>query len=283
MPVYSLFPKMSNHLSLDGLTELLLESGFDCVDLVVRHGFWVTPDGLASEAGSFVRHMRRHGVGVVLATTSYTPDMLLRDAKPLEILADAGIADFRMGYFPYKDSSPLSVQMEEARAQMERMAELCSKHGLRAVYQVHHGYSQLLQHSFSALSVVQGLPPEHVGIMLDPGNQFHEGREHYGKAAAVLGDYVAVIGVKDVAMKRDAASGHAPGKGWSADWAPCHEGAIDWHEIGAGLRKLRRQVVVNMQPFYYPQRHDLHRAALKEELAYVKQAFGEGNGSHEQA
>lgn len=271
--VYSLFPKLFQHDSPDGLADVLHETGIDNVDLLIRDGYWVTPANLDREAADFVRLMRRKRIGVTFATTSYTPDMLLADPSPLAVLADLGISGFRMGYFSYKASVGIDIQLAEARARMERLAELCRTYRLKAVYQVHHGSGQLVQHSLAALSIVQGLPAEHVGIMLDPGNQFHEGREHYGKAAAVLGDYLAAFGVKDVAPRREADKGHLPGKGWATDWAPCHEGLINWREIGAGLGEADRELVINFQPFYHPHDRMLRVAALKEEAAYIRDAF----------
>ncbi|MEF3305589.1 sugar phosphate isomerase/epimerase family protein [Paenibacillus sp. GYB003] len=282
-PLYSLFPKMLAGVSPGELAALLHETGFDCVDLVVRDGYWVTPDGLAREAPAFVRGMQSRGVRVRFATTPYTPGMLAENAEPLAVMADLGIEAFRMGYFPYEPSLPLADQLNDARRQMEKLAGLCEAHRLKAVYQVHHGYSQLIQHSVSALAAVRGLPPEHVGVMLDPGNQFHEGREHFGKALDTLGDHVAAVGVKDVVWKRDPDGRHAPNKGWSAAWGPCDEGVLNWHEIGASLRKLDRPVVVNVQPFYHPQDKKRHIEALKREFAYIRQAFGEAEGSHEHA
>lgn len=276
---YSLFPKMLSRLSADDLADLARDIGFDGVDLVVRDGFWVTPGGLAREAADFVAAMRRRGVRVEFATTSYTPHMLLEDSAPLHIMADLGITAFRMGYFSYHPAAGIREQLEAARAQMEKLAELCAAARIKAVYQVHHGYAQLVQHSLAALAIVQGLPAEHVGVMLDPGNQFHEGREHLGKAIRHLGAYFAGIGVKDVLPRLDPDKRHLPGKGWSAIWTPCHEGVTNWHEIGGWLRELNRPVLVNVQPFYYADDPKRHADALKQEFAYIRQAFGEAGSA----
>lgn len=280
--VYSLFPKLLQDVPLEALPGLLTEAGADCVDLIVRDGYWVTPSGLERESSRFVGFMRERGIGVELATTSYTPEMLLRDPDPLRILSSLGVNALRIGYFPYKPSIELSRQLSEARSQMEKLAELCSTFGMKAIYQVHHGFSQLIQHSQSALDIVSGLPAEHVGIMLDPGNQFHEGREHYGRAFTLLGNYLAAVGVKDVAPRQDPAGRSLPGKGWSASWAPCQEGLMNWYDIGKSLRTLDQPVVVNVQPFYHPSNRSLHLASLRDELTYIREAFGK-EPPHEQA
>ncbi|MDF2721642.1 MAG: xylose isomerase [Paenibacillus sp.] len=280
--IYSLFPKLFPDLSAASLADLLQETGFDHVDLLIRDGYWVTEAGLKQQAADFVRLMQNRGVGVVLATTSYTPDALLANPTPVEVMSDLGIGAFRMGYFRYDAKLGFEEQIASARAQMEKLAELCVKHRVKAIYQVHHSYNQLIQHSVSALSIVQGLPAEAVGIMLDPGNQFHEGREHYGKAIEVLGGYLAAVGVKDAAMSRsdDPAKRAQPNKGWTTKWVPCQDGANNWADIGAGLNKLEatRPVIVNFQPFYDEHDRPSLVASLKAERAYIEAAFGKGNG-----
>lgn len=129
--------------------------------------------------------MEREGIQVQFATTSYSPDMTERDPRPLEVLAELGIRSFRMTYFQYDDKTDLLVQFAQVRRQMEIMADQCPKRGIKAVYQVHHGYNQLIQNSSAALAILQGLPSKYVGVMLDPGNQFHEGKEHNGRAVSI--------------------------------------------------------------------------------------------------
>lgn len=275
-PMYSLFPKLFRGLPAEALAGVAQEAGFDGVDLVVREGF-IAPERLREEGGEFVRSMRQSGLRVEFAVTPYTPDQLMKDPAPLNTLAELGVKGFRMGYFPYDDTEGLFSQLEKARFRMAGLAELCSRLGLKAVYQVHHGYHQLIQHSFAALYLVEGLPPEHAGIMLDPGNQFHEGREDFRRAVRVLGRYLAGIGVKDVAPRQDGTRLHFPAKGWSEAWATCLEGMTNWEQLGMALQKLEQPVVVNLQPFYEPDDHAKRQALLKEELAYIKRAF-EGKG-----
>lgn len=271
---YSLFPKLFQGESLEGLADRLHETGIGSVDLLIRDGYWVTPSGFRQEALDYVRYMGQQRIEVAFATTSYTPEMLLKDSGPLEVMADLGIRSFRMGYLQYDASIPLDSQLTNARVQMEKLAELCSKHRMKAIYQVHHGRTQLIQHSMSALTIVRDLPPEHVGIMLDPGNQFHDGRENIGKAAALLGPYLAAIGVKDVAVIQDKSNRHLPNKGWSTVWAPCQEGLIDWHEISESLQVSDDPVIVNLQMHYHLPDRRMLLDTLREEWAYVVNVFG---------
>ncbi|MDF2721123.1 MAG: xylose isomerase [Paenibacillus sp.] len=270
---YSLFPKMFQGESAESLAAILHETEIGCVDLLIRDGFWVSPAKLKEEAPAFVRYMRQQGIQVNFATTSYMPDALLNDPTPLAVMSELGIEGFRIGYFPYDPSVSIRRQLADWHAKMSKLSELCARYKVKAIYQVHHSRTQLIQHSFTALSIVEDLPPEYVGIMLDPGNQFHEGREHYGKAAALLGRYLAAVGVKDIAVRQDSANRDKPNKGWVTEWAPCQDGLINWHEISDNLSALTDPIVINLQMHYdHPDRRKL-LDTLKIEWAYIESVF----------
>lgn len=277
----SLFPKFFQSCSADELAELAQECGFEAVDLVVRDGYWVTPQRMAEEAPAFIRTMQRHHVNVTFATTGYSPEMLAEDDTPLRVMADNGITSFRMSYFAYQAGEDLMAQMEQARMQMQRMAELCEKFGVKAVYQLHHGDRMLIQHAYEALALVNGLRSEYIGIMLDPGNQFHEGSDNWNKAIAGLGSYTAAVGVKDGAYRFRPEDAAAPNKGWSKVWTPCQEGVTNWHVIVKALRKAKFRGVFNFQPFYHSASLDLLIPALKEEVRYITKVLEQTEAANE--
>lgn len=277
-PYYSLFPKFFQSLSLDELGAATLEAGFDAVDLIVRDGYWVTPLNMATEVTPFILAMQRHNVKVQFATTGYSADELLQDATPLQVMADAGIRGFRMSYFNYSEREDIFTQLDRARASMNQMAELCAKHRLKAVYQVHHGDKMLIPHSLAALYVVRDLPPEHVGIMLDPGNQFREGSENWRRAIVSLGHYLAAIGVKDGRYSNAEEERSLPSKGWKPEFAPCQEGVTNWSVIAAALHDIKFQGVLNFQPFYHSDNIEQLLPTLKEEVDYVRRALEQQGG-----
>ncbi|MFE5322710.1 sugar phosphate isomerase/epimerase family protein [Paenibacillus sp. NPDC056579] len=278
--LYTLFPKFFQSLDVHRLAEVAQASGFDAVDLVVRDGYWVTPERFAVEAPAFVQAMQRNHMKVEFATTGFSPEMLAQDDTPLKVMSDIGIRGFRMSYFSYDEREPLFAQMEQARASMQQMAELCAKYNLKAVYQVHHGERMLIHHAYAALTLVDGLPAEHVGIMLDPGNQFHEGTDNWKRAIATLGAYLAGMGMKDARYVFNSEDKAAPNKGWSKQWTPCQDGVTNWHVIAKALHEAKFQGVLNFQPFYHSNNLDLLIPALQEEVAYIKKAMQEtGEGT----
>jgi sugar phosphate isomerase/epimerase len=239
----------------------------------------VTPERIASEAPAFVRAMHNRKLKVEFATTGFSPEMLAADDTPLRVMADLGVKSFRMAYFSYTEREDLFAQLDRARAQMHRMAELCRKFRIKAVYQIHHGDKMLVHHSLAALHIVRDLPDEYVGIMPDPGNQFHEGLDNWRRAILTLGKYTAAIGVKDAAIRFEPEGREQPHKGWKKVWAPCHEGVTNWHVIARALNEIRFRGVLNFQPFYHTDRLDLLISTLRQEVAYIRKTMNETEGA----
>jgi len=265
----SIFPKALAHMDARALAALLHDVGLDACNAVIRDGFWVTPAGLASELPRFVRALRDEGITVNFATAGYSAEQLVADPAPLDIMADNGIVDFRMGCFWLGGAGDLRAQLADARRQMETLAGLCERHGVRAVYQLHHG--SLVSSASAAWRLVEGLPAAQVGIELDPGNQSFEGTENWAFAAGLLGEHLAAVGVKDTVLVRDSTRAADPDKGWRRGWVPIDEGVTNWREVWACLKRAAFRGPFVFMPFYDSDRPEVLISKLKREVEYLKQ------------
>lgn len=263
----SLFPKFFRHLSAPQLAAHVRAVGLDTTNVVVRTGYWVSPNGLATELPVFMRSMQAEGLAVTFASTSYPAANLIADPTPLAVLAANGITDFRLGYV---DDSPADTRcaLSNARCQMERLAALCARNGIRAVYQLHHG--TLVPSAAAAWNLVQGLPARWIGVELDPGNQSFEGFENWGRSARLLGEHLAAAGIKDTILVRDVAAASAPDKGWRRTFAPIDEGVTDWHDFIRALAAIDFHGALVLMPFYHDNNPELLTAVLKREVAYLR-------------
>lgn len=267
-PVWSIFPKFFPHLDPQGLAELVREVGLDTTNMVIREGYWVTPDDLARTARAFVEAMSAQGLTIRYATAGYSVETLVQDDTPLAVLADCGIREFRLNYFQ-DDPGDIRHSLAQARAGMEAVARICERRGIRAVYQVHHG--RMLNNSLGAWHLVQGLPERYVGIKLDPGNQCFEGWKNWRKAANLLGGYLAAVGLKDTVVRHEASRANEPGKGWSRHWAPAYEGVVNWQDFFTAMRGAGFSGTYVLMPFYDESQPDVQRDKLKREVAYLRQ------------
>lgn len=268
--LYSLFPKLFKGVSLEELADILKETGFEAVDLLIREGYWVDFENMATESERFINFMNKKGIKVEFSTAGFSPEMLCENQEPLRILSELGIKSFRMSYLSYDEKDDFFSALEKGREQMQKMAELCAKFNIKAVYQIHHGPHQLIHHSMAALYVVKDLPHEYIGIMPDAGNQFFEAHENWHRAIITLNKYMGAFGVKDGKYVYVPEEKNSPTKGWKKEFAPCQEGVNNWYDIISALKEINFDGVLNFQPFYHGNDRDKLIATLKEELSYIK-------------
>ncbi len=269
-PTLSLFPKFFRHLSPPQLAGLVRMVGLDTTNAIVRTGYWVSPEGLAAELPAFLRALRAEGLRVTFASTGYPASGLVADPTPLAVMAANGITEFRLGYFDGAPADPRSA-LKQARSELERLAPVCERHGIRAVCQLHHG--TLVPSASAAWHLVQGLPARWIGIELDPGNQGFEGFENWERSARLLGGHLAAAGIKDTRVFRDAAAAGAGDKGWRREFAPIDEGVTCWHDFIRALAAVGFEGPLVFMPFYHSAEPELLTAVLAREVAWLRRVI----------
>jgi len=260
----SLFPKFLKHLRLEELAVTVRQCGFDTVNLVVRNGFWVTPENLTTAAPEFVQAMNQAGIPIRLATAAYEPEELRQNPEPLRVLADAGIEAVRIGYFPLP-KQPGLLAYQSAGETLAVLSNLARDAGIRILYQLHH---RKLLNASTAILLAQSLAKQPVDAewlqyMVDPGNQFHEGREDIGVSIGNLGKQLGAIGVKDLQPVRTADGT------WQFPWAPLQAGLLDWQAIVNALPSSPSLFAVFM-PFYHQHDPDTLIQNLTHEVRYFR-------------
>ncbi len=273
-PSLSVFPKFFNNLTLPQLAGLIREVGLDTTNLVVRDGFWVTPDNIRTELPIFMRSTAAEGLQVKFATTGYSARELVENSDPLKIMADNGIEYFRIGYFGY--GNDVIGAMQSARNDLSMLADKCAEAGIRAVYQVHHG--TLIANASAAYTVFNGLSSKYLGVELDPGNQCYEGWENINRSINLLGDFFCAMGIKDTCVMRDNSKISSPTKGWYRTFVPLNEGVIDWYEIVRALKLADFSGHLVFMPFYDEDNLPEMRRKLKIEVDYLRMIIAEVMG-----
>lgn len=267
-PVFSVFPKFYQDLELPELFETMKACGFDTVNAVIRDGFWIEPGNLNRDLGRYFQAAERADLKIAFATAGYSADEIIAGSDMLGILADHGICEFRMGYFRITDAFSVQDLLQQARDQMARVAEICETRKVKAVYQVHHG--TLIQSATAVWHMVDGLDPEHVGVMLDPGNMAVEGRENWCYAMALLRPYLCALGVKDVVHLRDETNVSNESKGWSHRFVPVTQGELNWFDIFRALMSVSFSGTLVFMPFYHTDDTSKMTKLLGEEVTYLR-------------
>jgi sugar phosphate isomerase/epimerase len=111
-----------------------------------------------------------------------------------------------------------------ARRDLEWVAGQAARHGVKALVELHHG--TIVAAASAAVRLVDGLDPEHVGVIHDIGNLVIEGYEDPLAGFQMLGPYLAHVHVKNAAWEpvEPAAGGST---GWRVRWAGLREGQAD--------------------------------------------------------
>ncbi len=157
--------------------------------------------------------------------TSMTPDVLLERAESLRKKADSlnmempslgaytncfdldaaeavfraanavGAKAARINASTYLPEVSYREQIAQNREQFGKLEKLSRRYGVKALMETHMGL--VCPSVCSAMQVLDGLDPEYVGIMWDPGNQVEEGGERYNMAIRSAGPYLAEVHVKN--------------------------------------------------------------------------------------
>ena len=271
--VLSVFPKFLAHLSVPQLARAVREAGLDTTNLVIRDGFWVSRSNVARDLPEFMRTARAEGLDVRFATAGFGADEVVGDPSLVARLAEHGIREFRMDYFRYTAGDDPRRALDAARGKMARVSSVCERYNTRAVYQVHH--RMLIASAWSAWELVRDLPPDAVGVELDPGNQSFEGFEAWDKSVGLLGDHFVAAGIKDSRVWRDDVGKDQPDKGWKRAWCPIDEGVTNWHEFAAACVAGNFDGTFVFMPFYDPQDPAAQLAKLEREVAYLRRVFND--------
>ncbi len=265
--VWSLFPKLYRDFSAGQLADLVQSVGLDTTNVVIRKGYPVDEEFVATDLSRFMNEATQAGLTITCASTTFSADVLASDQSPMAPMAGCGIKEFRMGWFP-KATGDVHEALKAAKADMDRVAEAAQKHRIRAIYQIHH--NTLITSPSAAYNLVRGLPSQWIGVELDPGNQSFQGFEPWDFSVGLLGDYCAWLAVKDTVTWQEKTLATDPDKGWRRTFAPISEGVTNWHRVMEALKVNQFDGTLVFMPFYEEDNGDARDAKLKAEVAYLR-------------
>ena len=112
--------------------------------------------------------------------------------------------------------------------------------------ELHHG--TLTPSASAAIRALEGLDPEYIGVIYDPGNMVYEGYERYINGLQILGDYVAHVHVKNASL--------VPGKRaengeviWEQRQNPLTEGSVNFADLFKALRAVGYDHTISVEDF----------------------------------
>jgi sugar phosphate isomerase/epimerase len=118
--------------------------------------------------------------------------------------------------------TPYPILFEAARRDFEWVAERAAHHRVKALVELHH--RTITASASSARRLLEGLDPQHVGVIHDLGNLLIEGQEDYLAAFEMLGEYLAHVHVKNTVWVRQRDNDESGAAVYRNEWAPLQSG-----------------------------------------------------------
>lgn len=153
----------------------------------------------------------------------------------------------RVGTPRYDGKTNFNVLFKESRKDFARTAKLAEKAGVKCCLETHMGI--ITPSASSARRLLEGLNPDAVGVIYDPGNMVTEGQEETKMGLEILGSYLAHVHCKNGTWVKKAKV--KPGK---HPWAPgiatrLDEGIVDWTKVLRDLKSVGYKGYISFEDF----------------------------------
>lgn len=166
--------------------------------------------------------------------------------RMLRVTAELGARQVRVT-MPASRSGNYRELFAATRKDLEWAVSRAESLGVKALIELHH--RTITASASAAFRLVDGLDPEHVGVIHDVGNLVIEGQEDYLGAFELLGPYLAHVHVKNVGWF-DTGDVAADGTAiWKEDWATLRGGLADIDAYFAALARFGYDGWVTLEDF----------------------------------
>lgn len=209
---------------------LVASCGIRGVEVGTRQLGAADPDELAAYLARWDQATASAGLEISSLNCSLRPDRREDIALIFRSAADRGLRIVKVDVSPYDVRDPYEPLLARARENWTALVPLAREYGVKAVAEVH---PKIVCHSPSAMRrMLDGLDPQWVGAIYDPGNMVFEGWEDPWEAVDILGPYLAHLHVKNLAWQR------TPEGKWECPCTALTEGQVDWPEVGRQLARV---------------------------------------------
>ncbi|MFF2480824.1 sugar phosphate isomerase/epimerase family protein [Paenibacillus sp. NPDC058071] len=258
----SVFTVATPEFTPEQLAEAAASAGLSAIEWRYKEA----PEGAESQAPSFwgnnlctllpsggdamVERLRQAAADHGLKSISLTPYLQAGDLEETEeVLRKAaliGASFIRLGVPAYDRTRPFHELFELERRYLREAEKLCAKYGVKGLIETHH---QTISASASAAyRLCEGLNPDHIGVLFDPGNMVHEGFENFRMGIELLGPYLAHVHVKNAGWSIDGqlADGSAQ---WVSKWVGLKEGVVPWQQVIEDLQSVGYDGYLGIEDF----------------------------------
>lgn len=234
---YIMFSKHLQELSVVEAGRAISGLGLNGVELTVRPGGHIVPEGVEQRLPEAVAALAGVGVSVPAIVVEIHHR---REAGAIEVCraaASVGATHLRTSSLRYQQFGRMREEIAAARAQASELEALGREFGLRLCVHVHSG-PMLSAQAGVLLDIIGHTDPRYVGVSLDIAHLTVEGgRDGWRQAIDLLQGRVGIVAVKSFGWfsAPDEATG---GTRWSSKIVPLAQGTARWREAFQLLRQV---------------------------------------------
>jgi sugar phosphate isomerase/epimerase len=222
--------------------------GLDGLDLTVRPGGHVEPGDAETGLPLAVKAAQESGIEVIQLTTAVT-QADDEATRLIQLAGQHGIDRIKLGYYKYRQFGALREEMDQVRGQLQRLASLGEKHGVRPCVHIHSG-ACIPSHGTMLYELLRDQDPRHIGAYVDPLHMTKEGGgDGWRQGLDLLAPWIALCSVKNFTWHKT----HRDATGqqrWETRVVPIDEGIAPLPDFVAALKKLGYQGPYSMHGEY---------------------------------
>lgn len=220
-----LFTKIFAGCSVQEVGETAQSLGFDGLDLAVRRGQCIEPETAGEKLPDALKLWRDLGLAVPMLTLEgdFTDPAAAGVEAMFQSCQANGIDLVKLGYWRWRAGDDYWQRVSEIRRDLQGFVELGERYGVCSLVHTHAG-GHYGGNVSSARQLLDGFDPRWLAAYIDPAHQAIEG-EPVGMALGIAGEYLRMIGIKNVRHVPSQAEGRTA---WASEWCLLNEGLVDW-------------------------------------------------------
>ena len=234
---YLMFSKHLQELDVSAAGREIKKLGFDGVELTVRPGGHVEPDGVAEALPRAVAVLGEIGLDVPAIVTDIKGKEAPFAHAVCAAAAQVGATHLRNTAWPYKPFGQIREQIAAATRNARELEDLGREYGLRFCVHCHSG-NTLTAHGALLAQIIADTDPRYVAASFDLGHLTGEGGiGGWVQSIDLLQERIGIVAVKSYGWfsEPDAATG---GTRWTPRLVPLAEGTVQWARAFALLRQV---------------------------------------------
>ena len=259
------FIKKWQDTPLPVVAEDVRDLGFDGVELPVRDGFWVEPQGIAAQLPGVVQVLADQGlkVGAVAGEA---------DEATVAALGDSGVPILRI-MVPIPPGRQYLARIEATRRHWDTLLPALERHRVTLGVQNHCG--RYITDALGLYHAINAYDPKLIGAVWDPAHNALQG-DNLDLSLDLVWSHLCMVNMKSAFWRRTSAA-EAPQATWRHHWTTGPHGMVDWPAVIADLTQRGYERDISFSAEYSgdePGAAELDGAALRPllaaDLAYIK-------------